>query len=290
MVNVAGRSSARRPRAGDGFASLASLVILVALGCQSHPVPPSAGVPSAGVPSAAVPSAAVPTPPPSASSKAVATSGLRTFRRVHDGRGYSFFTQTPPRVGLTLVRPDPDDKNVLMSVAGTYTSPEGAVEGVVLVDGGIENHRAKPWEGVLLVVGGAPELVRRTDDTLSDAGVAALQKRRASMIQGHLLVWDSAVLPIKPSPPLLRRAIITGKDPSFAIVESQQKLELAQFTADLVALGAVAAMNLDMGRWSEGFYRDPKTGQRRRLGDDFRRTDKQTNWMVFLRDRPPRGG
>ena len=47
-------------------------------------------------------------------------------------------------------------------------------------------------------------------------------------------------------------------------------------------LGARYALNLDMGEWSEGFYRDPLTREVRPLGDDYRKTSAQTNWLVLF--------
>jgi hypothetical protein len=57
-------------------------------------------------------------------------------------------------------------------------------------------------------------------------------------------------------------------------------VELATFAADLAALGAQTAMNLDMGAWDEGWYRG-KDGKIVRLGHDKSSTKRQSNWLVL---------
>jgi len=57
-------------------------------------------------------------------------------------------------------------------------------------------------------------------------------------------------------------------------------VELAIFADDLALLGAKTAMNLDMGAWDEGWYRDAR-GEIVRLGHDRSSTQRQSNWLVL---------
>jgi hypothetical protein len=203
--------------------------------------------------------------------------------QVRDARGHAYllFEQRPPALAVRVTRPSPEDSSILLAVAGTYTSPEGRSEGVVAIDGRIVEHQPKPWEGLLVVENGIPTLRRAEIAMLEGEALKKLIGSQRSLIQGHLLV-DGVVLPLKPSPSLRRRAIATRADRSFFFAESLGPLPLSEFAADLVVLGARLALNLDMGQWSEGFYRDPITGQVRSLGDDHRQTARQTNWLVLL--------
>jgi hypothetical protein len=196
--------------------------------------------------------------------------------------GHRLLAFTAPRLELRLTRPGRDDPRILLGVPGTYTSPEGLVEGVVVHQQRVVQRDRRAWEGVLLIRSGRPEVLRATAELLDEKPLARLAAGGASLIQGHLLVGDGEVRPLKESPALRRRAVITRRDGSFVIVESLEPLRLADFASDLRTLGAAQAMNLDMGTWSEGFYREPETGQVRPLGDDFRATDRQTNWLVLL--------
>jgi hypothetical protein len=210
-----------------------------------------------------------------------AASGLSVQVRHARGRAYLFVEQRPPALEIRLARPDAADRSILLSVAGTYTSPEGRPEGVVAIDGKIIEHQPKPWEGILVVKDGAPTLLRADKPMLEREAVHELIGPHGSLIQGHLLV-DGVVQRLKPSPSLRRRAIAIQPDGAFFFAESQVGLPLAEFAADLEALGARRALNLDMGEWSEGFYRDPTTGDVRRIGDDDRKTSRQTNWLVLV--------
>ncbi len=134
-----------------------------------------------------------------------------------------------------------------------------------------------PWEALLVIDNAAPQL-RWQRNRLHKEDLDALVRRKASALQGHLLVGGGKVRPLKPSPALERRAFIVHESGAFAIVESSAPAELAQFAADLVALGAHTAMNLDMGRWSEGWYRDPKQRKARLFGQGLSR-DGQTNQL-----------
>jgi hypothetical protein len=210
-----------------------------------------------------------------------AASGLSVQVRHARGRAYLFVEQRPPALEIRLARPDAADRSILLSVAGTYTSPEGRPEGVVAIDGKIIEHQPKPWEGILVVKHGAPSLLRADKPMLDRKAVHELIGAHGSLIQGHLLV-DGVVQRLKPSPSLRRRAIAIQPDLAFFFAESQVGLPLAEFAADLEALGARRALNLDMGEWSEGFYRDPITGDVHRIGDDDRKTSRQTNWLVLV--------
>jgi hypothetical protein len=115
-----------------------------------------------------------------------------------------------------------------------------------VIDGGIIERDPKPWEGLLIVKGGVPTLLRADKQKLDAGSLLELIGPHGSSIQGHLLV-DGDVQRLKPSSALRRRAIATRADGSFFLVESQVALPLAEFAADLKVLGARYALNLDMG-------------------------------------------
>ena len=218
-------------------------------------------------------------------SAASEASTLVVQRREAHAHAHLLIEQRPPALELRLVRPKVEDRSILLCVAGTYTSPEGRPEGLVAIAGTIVERQPKPWEGLLIVQDGAPTLLRAEKQQLEGEPLRQLIGTRGSLIQGHLLV-DGSVQRLKASPSLRRRALATRADGSFFLVESLVPLPLSDFAADLIELGARRALNLDMGEWSEGFYRDPLTGEVRVLGDDHRRTSQQTNWLVLVK--PPR--
>lgn len=196
-------------------------------------------------------------------------------------RHYLLLSQRSPSMELRLKRPNRFDPKLLLCVPGTYTSPEGQVEGAVIESGKIVRDQAMPWEGLLSVRRGTPT-VSWQKQRLGKEALQRFAQGGGSLLQGHLLVGEGKPRPLKPSPLLERRALFIGASGSFAVVESEGPVELGVFAQDLVALGARAAMNLDMGRWSEGFYRVRKGSEPVTLGKDFRSTAKQTNWLVLV--------
>ena len=220
--------------------------------------------------------------PPSAAptAPAVRTPTLRVEIRRVNAREYRAFVPGRARFTLGVQRPSEADAGVLLCVAGTYTSPTDQVEGVVLLEGKAIQVTPQAWQGLLVIEQGAARVERASDDAFSSARLANYEKRGVSLVQGHLLVDAGRATALKTSPALHRRAIVTGlAQPSF-VVESLEPVELATFAEDLAALGAEAALNLDMGAWSEGWYRD-EHGALVRLGHDRSSTARQSNWLIL---------
>jgi hypothetical protein len=164
-------------------------------------------------------------------------------------------------------------------VAGTYTSPADGVEGVVLIDGRVVQTTRQGWQGLLRIEGGRAHVEHVAQNALAKPSLVELSRRRVSLVQGHLLVDGGKPTRLKPSPELYRRAIVSRADRS-AVVESIAPVTLAGFAADLAKLGARAALNLDMGGWDEGWYRDA-SGAVQTLGHDRSATSRQSNWLVI---------
>ena len=85
-----------------------------------------------------------------------------------------------------------------------------------------------------------------------------------------------------------RRAIVTYKNGQTAVIESDKPITLTEFAHDLASKDPnkpendiQTAMYVDMGDWSEGWYRNPSDGKIISIGNDKLQTNKQTNWLVF---------
>lgn len=196
---------------------------------------------------------------------------------------YTIFSQMEPQVEWTLTRPSKDDADVLLAVAGTYTSPKNTVEGYVILDGNIiQDAERQGWDGAALFQDGTITVWQTKNGTLlTREKMRSLAQKGTSLIQGHLLVFEGKAQHFKPQPLFPRRALVVmqGVDPM--IIESQSALTLNEFAEDLAALGVRDALNLDMGSWSEGWYRDPKTGLPVTTGFPNENTARQTNWIIF---------
>lgn len=197
---------------------------------------------------------------------------------------YVVFTLKKGSARLFVSRPNVEDANIFLSVAGTYTNPNGDPEGFVVVDGKILQSRERQgWNGAAFFRADGTVNIFETNNgkLLTRDYLKTVERDGASLVQGHLLVHNGAAQSLLPQTPYQRRALVLFSDHSVGVVESVDLLDLASFAADMVELGVTEAMNLDMGQWSEGWYRDPSTSRRTSIGYLFGATDKQSNWIVF---------
>lgn len=207
---------------------------------------------------------------------------LRVDAHAVQGRRYSWYAPKQGRWAITLERPAASDERLLMAVAGTYTSPQDEVEGVVMRAGELLRADAKPWAGLLLIRDGQLAIQKAPGGKLSAGLLAQLKAQRASLLQGHLLVHRGEAQAFRDSPELARRAIVVGAEGA-ALVESQAAVALERFARDLAAMQVSAAMNLDMGGWSEGLMRlSDGSVQRFRTAAA---TARQSNWLLIVRPR-----
>lgn len=223
--------------------------------------------------SAAPASATLPSPPP--------RRGIEEKLSHASGHSYRIFSSPKTQLAIRLNRPSPKDARVLLSVAGTYTSPDDKVLGIVMLDGNVASKGRMAWEGLLTIEDGTPSIKKASRSSFSAQELLKLASKKTSLLQGHLLVHSGQPERYKPSPPLHRRALAVFDRDNWAIVESVAPVELQSFARDLASLGADAALNLDMGGWSEGWFRDTSETPKP-LGIPHPSTARQTNWLVIL--------
>ncbi len=213
------------------------------------------------------------------------TESLRNLtveERTASSTRFLVFTQAHPDMRFTLTRPDADDARILLAVPGTYTSPADTPEGFVVLDGKIIQEKERQgWDGAALFADGRVDILQTNGGKkLTRAYLADVAANGASLLQAHLLVKDGAPQHFKDQPETFRRALAVTADGAPAIVESGAMLDLNAFAVLLAALGARDAVNLDMGTWSEGWYRGAD-GRRVTLGFPNQNTARQSNWIIF---------
>jgi len=187
-------------------------------------------------------------------------------------------------VELALERPDTSNKKIHLSVAGTYTSPADKPEGFIVHRGEIIQMRERmAWNGAAFFKQDGTLSIFATNNgkLLTKTYLQTVSTDKASLIQAHLLVDNGVAEKLLPQTPYQRRALVTFKDNSIAVIETVDTVDLQTFANLLVELKVDAAINLDMGQWSEGWYRDPISGQTRSIGYLTSATDKQSNWILF---------
>lgn len=220
-------------------------------------------------------------------------SGLLTYhKKAASGNEYLIINPNGARMAFTVNRPSKSDSSILLCIAAAFTGlADGKVDGAYAVDGKViqEVPNMRLGGAILLNSKGCkifpyhaypPPSGIIKDPTLSAELQKKIKQGKYSFFQQIQVVvngqperfWDEKVFQ--------RRAIVAYKSGKVAVIESKTALTLAQFSKDLVNLGAHNALYTDMGDWDEGWYRDAD-GQLHALGTSRRQTEKQSNWIIF---------
>lgn len=214
---------------------------------------------------------------------------LAVEKQTKQGSRYTLFYPQSLAVQVVTQRPAAPDERCHLSVAAAYTDLNTyAPLDLLVCQGRLRQTTATVGflTGVLTIVG----------DTLAIGRVAAGQvppraqlvrasQRRGTVLLQELLVFEGKNQRQAGGSAFQRRALVEFANHRFAVVESAaDDLEMQQFAADLLELGAKNALYLDMGDWDEGWYRDGRRVVT--LGHRRTHTARQSNWLVVTEPRP----
>lgn len=119
---------------------------------------------------------------------------------------------------------------------------------------------------------------------LEHGGKAAIDRAVSEGLdyfQQMLLLKDGVAVPtyVFRNRTTARRALALN-DSVCCIVETDDRMDIDDFTACIAKMGFRDAIYLDVGSWSKGWCRD-KQGRFRVLGTNHRSTHLQTNWLLI---------
>jgi len=214
-------------------------------------------------------------------------------KQTQKGSSYTIFYPQNLAIQVVTQRPQVADERCCLSVAAAYTDLDtDAPLDLLVCQGRTRQTAAKVGflTGVLTISG----------DTLTIGRVAAGQSpplrqlaqasaRQGTVLLQELLVFEGQNQRQAGGSLFQRRALVEFANHRFAVVESvADEVEMQQFAADLLELGAKNALYLDMGDWDEGWYR---TGSGTvTLGHRRTHTAQQSNWLVFTKPLAPAPG
>lgn len=192
---------------------------------------------------------------------------------------------------------EPDDRH-LLTVAGTYSSGDRfGIEGLVIQAGKIVSRRYQKWDGVLIIdQSGAPHLYNAKNVVLGgdefdlknksrrDVFIAKAKESGVTVLQSHLLISDGILdlNDVEDAPSFKRRMLVSYKDGSFAVWETDQSETLYDAAHQVKeALDPSMALNLDMGAYD--YCRTGPMGTESDCGGLLISVDKLTNLLEFSR-------
>lgn len=183
-------------------------------------------------------------------------------------------------INLTNHRPDFNNKTFL-SVPAAFTSKTFDIDGLFIKEGNVVSLKTNQnLNGVCIITPDSIQILEKRE--LSNKIINQVKIRRNSLFQQILLVKDSKIVDCDYFKENLniRRAIILFKNNSFCIGQSQRRITIRDFQRSLIKIGAIKAIYLDMGSWSEGWYKD-YCNKKIVIGETKINTKQQSNWIIY---------
>jgi len=185
---------------------------------------------------------------------------------------------------LTVVRPSYNDQTYLC-IPAAYTTKSHKVDGLCYIQGSKIETLNPELLGVCVIGNDKIEIVK--SENITPEFLDWIKTARASMFQQTLLLKDSTIIDCNFPIAIrerrhLRRALVQFEN-SFCIAESEKQLTIEEFQQILLEIGVVDAINLDMGTWSEGWYKN-SCCSKVTIGETMNNTNKQTSWLTYSRN------
>jgi len=194
----------------------------------------------------------------------------------------SLYTPLGLTIRLSHIRPDFTPENYLC-VPGAYTSIHTQIDGLYIEDGNvISDSINNKLTGACILSKDSIQILGLAE--INSQLISQIKLSKKSFFQQSLLVKNNQIVPcdLFHNKENLRRALIEFKDNYFLIGESQRRVTIGEYQEALVNIGAINAINLDMGTWSEGWYKS-HSSEKITVGEKMFSTNKQTNWIIYTR-------
>lgn len=182
------------------------------------------------------------------------------------------------------VKPDSNNTNLLLSVVAAFTSkaPEHVV-GTSVSNGKKRVYPTDAETAYCLIIGEEVKIEALSENHKSAIETAVKQK--GDYFQQMLLIEnaEAKTCEIFKNRATFRRAL-AQKEGETHLVESLDRMTIEDFTNTLISFGYEQAIYLDMGSWSEGWYRN-EGNEIIRIGNNWKSSHLQTNWLVIRKNK-----
>lgn len=182
------------------------------------------------------------------------------------------------------VKPDSNNTDLLMSVVAAFTSkaPEHIV-GTSVSNGKKRIYPTDAETAYCLIVG--EEVKIESMSANHKSAIETAVKQKGDYFQQMLLIENAEAksCEIFKNRATFRRAL-AQKEGETHLVESLDRMTIDDFIQSLIFLGYEQAIYLDMGSWSEGWYRN-EDNEIIRIGNNWKSSHLQTNWLVIRKNK-----
>ena len=182
------------------------------------------------------------------------------------------------------VKPDINNTNLLTCVVAAFTSkaPEDVV-GTSVSNGKKRIYPTDAETAYCLIIGDQVK-IEALDSNHKLAIARAVKEKGDYFQQMHLIEnGEAKACEIFKNRATFRRAL-AQKEGETHLIESLDRMTIEDFTNTLISFGYEQAIYLDMGSWSEGWYRNSEN-QIVRIGNNWKSSHLQTNWLVIRKNK-----
>jgi hypothetical protein len=178
------------------------------------------------------------------------------------------------------IKPDTNNNDLLLSVVAAFTSkrPEHVV-GTSVSNGKKKIYPTDAETAYCLIIGDEVK-IESLEQNKNLSIQKAVQEKGDYFQQMHLIEnGEGKQCEIFKNRATFRRAL-AQKDQQTHIIETLDRITIDEFIKALIELGYEQAIYLDMGSWSEGWYRNQENNLIR-IGRNWKSSHLQTNWLVI---------
>lgn len=182
-------------------------------------------------------------------------------------------------IQLQHVSPSISISNFLC-IPAAFTSIQNQVDGLFIEKGVVVNEIINnELTGACIISKDSIQIISFQD--INEDLIAQLKSTKKSVFQQMLLVENKEIVQCNlfNGRRNLRRALVRFKG-LHRIVQSERQVTIKEFQESLVEIGVVNAVYLDMGTWSEGWYKNNNC-EIIRIGETMINTDRQTSWLIY---------
>jgi len=183
------------------------------------------------------------------------------------------------KIDLAFSRPVIND-SIYFCIPAAFTAKDTSIDGLYVYKGQvIDTPFNEKLTGACILKENNIQVLLQ--DELDDIIFQEIVKNKFSFFQQAVLIRNSQIVPctLFKQKKNLRRALVI-LDNYYCVAESVLPVSISSFQDALLKIGVLDAIYLDMGTWSEGWYRDNDCTIRK-IGEKFFNTHLQTNWLIY---------
>lgn len=180
------------------------------------------------------------------------------------------------KISLYSKRPQKNNKMYLV-VPAAFTDRNNKVDGLFIEKGSTISTAINEKLNGICIISNNKLKISKHNPLIENEAIT----KKQSLFQQVLLIFDSKIIKCElfKSDLNLRRALVEINN-RFYLVQSKNRTSIAGFQNALISIKVNNAIYLDMGTYSEGWYKND-ANDIITIGETMTQTNMQSNWLAF---------